>query len=68
MPATERTGWEFVELHTTEHNGPMKFAPDEIEIGEWFTPAEVTAWNSARPQDFATGFIECWRAWQARGN
>ena len=65
VPATEKTGWEFVELHAAEHNGPMRFAPDEIEIGEWFSPADVSTWISARPQDFATGFIECWHAWQA---
>lgn len=66
VPATERTGWEFVELHSAQHNGPMHCAPDEIEVGEWFAPGDITAWIAARPQDFATGFIECWRAWRAR--
>jgi len=65
IPATEQTGWEFVELHTAEHNGPMNCAPDEIETGGWFRPADVTGWVRARPQDFASGFIECWRAWLA---
>ena len=64
IPATERTGMEFVELHVAHHNGPMHFAPDEIECGEWFKPEVVTDWISVRPQDFATGFIECWRAWE----
>lgn len=68
VPATERTGWEFVELHTAEHGGPMRFAPDEIEIGGWFMPVDVTEWIRARPQDFASGFIECWNAWLARAN
>jgi len=66
VPATEKTGWEFVELHCTDHNGPMRFAPDEIEVGEWFATHDVSAWISARPQDFATGFIECWDAWTAK--
>ncbi len=66
VPATERTGWEFVELHTTDHNGPMRFAPDEIEIGEWFSPEMVDDWISARPADFASGFIQCWHAWRMR--
>lgn len=66
VPATEKTGWEFVELHAAEHNGPVRYAPDEIEVGEWFSPADVSEWVCARPQDFATGFIECWFAWQAQ--
>lgn len=66
IPATERTGMEFVELHTANHNGPMHYAPDEIDCGEWFKPAVVTEWVNERPQDFATGFIECWRAWESR--
>jgi 16S rRNA (adenine1518-N6/adenine1519-N6)-dimethyltransferase len=66
VPATERTGWEFVEVHSAHHNGPMRYAPDEIETGEWFTPAQVIEWINARPQDFASGFIECWHAWEER--
>ncbi len=62
IPATERTGMEFVELHVVEHNGPMHYAPDEIEVGQWFRPDDVTTWLAARPQDFASGFIECWKA------
>jgi len=66
IPATERTGMEFVELHTAQHNGPMKYAPDEIACGQWFKPEVITDWIEARPQDFASGFIECWKAWLAR--
>ncbi len=66
IPATERTGMEFVELHTARYDGSMHYAPDEIEIGQWFKPEVVTEWIAARPQDFATGFIECWHAWEKR--
>ena len=66
IPASERTGWEFVELHLADHDGPVKFAPDEIATGGWFPPVVITGWIAARPQDFATGFIECWRAWHPR--
>ena len=64
IPACEMTGWEFVELHRAHHNGPMHFAPDEIACGAFFRPEQITNWIAARPQDFATGFIECWNAWQ----
>jgi 16S rRNA (adenine1518-N6/adenine1519-N6)-dimethyltransferase len=62
IAACEATGMEFVELHKASHNGPMKFAPDEISCGQWFKPETVKQWIAERPQDFATGFIECWKA------
>jgi 16S rRNA (adenine1518-N6/adenine1519-N6)-dimethyltransferase len=57
---------EFVELHAAEHGGPMRYAPDEIECGEWFSPEQIDEWVAARPEDFATGFLECWKAWKSR--
>lgn len=65
VSANEHTGWEFVELHRAQHNGPMNFAPDEIACGQFFRIEHLDAWIAARPQDFAGGFIECFRAWQA---
>lgn len=64
IPATERTGWEFVELHRAQHNGPMHFAPDEIACGGFFRPEQIHEWIDARPQDFASGFIECYKSWR----
>ncbi len=65
IPATERTGWEFVELHLAQHGGPMQFAPDEIACGAFFTPGQIREWIAARPEDFAPGFIECFRRFEA---
>ena len=64
VPSCEATGMEFVELHAAKHNGPMHYAPDEIRTGGFFTIEETTRWIAARPQDFAGGFIECFRAWE----
>jgi 16S rRNA (adenine1518-N6/adenine1519-N6)-dimethyltransferase len=65
VPACAETGWEFVELHQAEHNGPMKFAPDEIVTGSFFRVADIEAWIAARPQDFASGFVACFQLWRA---
>ena len=65
IPATERTGMEFVELHLARHDGPVHYAPDEIDCGTWFPPTVVDEWEKARPEDFASGFIECWQAWRS---
>jgi 16S rRNA (adenine1518-N6/adenine1519-N6)-dimethyltransferase len=64
VPACKQTGWEFVELHRAKHNGPMHFAPDEIAGGMFFRIEHITDWIAARPEDFADGFIECFRKWQ----
>jgi 16S rRNA (adenine1518-N6/adenine1519-N6)-dimethyltransferase len=42
----------------------MHYAPDEIATGGFFKIEDITEWISARPDDFATGFIECFRVWQ----
>ena len=64
FPATEDTGWEFVELFRTEAEGPFTWPPAEIEWGGFFPVATVQSWVAARPRDFAPGFIRCWRLWR----
>ena len=67
LAACENTGWEFVRLFRAEHDGPFTLPPAEIESGAFFTPEQIARWIAARPQDFAPGFLECWRAFRTRG-
>ncbi len=67
VPACPGTGWEFVELFTTRYDGPLHWPASEIESGDWFPLVEIDAWTAARPEDFADGFLECWRVWRASG-
>ena len=62
LAASEATGWEFVKIYRAVHNGPFQLPPAEIESGSFFTHEQLTRWIAARPEDFATGFLECWRA------
>ena len=55
------TGWEHVRLYRAQHDGPFKLNPAELDGGGFFTIEQVDRWTAARPQDFATGFLECWR-------
>jgi 16S rRNA (adenine1518-N6/adenine1519-N6)-dimethyltransferase len=64
LPASERTGQEFIWLYRGQHNGPFRLAPAEIEHGEFFPIGVVTDWVQARPEEFAPGFLECWDAYQ----
>jgi 16S rRNA (adenine1518-N6/adenine1519-N6)-dimethyltransferase len=60
----EGTGWEHVKLFRVPYTGPITYPAAEIESALWFPLEEVQAWLEARPQDFASGFIECWKAMQ----
>src|SRR5205823_5364911 len=62
LPASERTGQEFIWVYRGLHDGPFKLARTEIEHGEFFPTHVVSDWLQARPHDFAPGFVECWQA------
>jgi 16S rRNA (adenine1518-N6/adenine1519-N6)-dimethyltransferase len=61
VAARRETGWEFVKIYRAEHDGPFRLPPAEIECGAFFTREQIARWIAARPQDFAKGFLECWR-------
>ena len=64
LPASDRTGQEFIWLYRGEHEGPFRLLPSEIEYGEFFPVDVVAGWVKARPEDFAPGFLECWEAYR----
>jgi 16S rRNA (adenine1518-N6/adenine1519-N6)-dimethyltransferase len=61
VAACENTGWEHIRLYLAQHDGAMRFPCSEVESGQWFLLDEARAWIAARPQDFSSGFIECWK-------
>lgn len=64
LPASEKTGQEFIWLYRAEHDGPFQLARSEIDHGEYFPTEIVSAWAQARQGDFAPGFLECWQAFR----
>jgi 16S rRNA (adenine1518-N6/adenine1519-N6)-dimethyltransferase len=63
LPASPRTGQEFIWLYRGQYNGEFTLDRGEIEAGGFFSPAVITGWIAARPNDFAPGFVECWNAY-----
>ena len=61
---SEKTGWEFVYLYQSEDEGPFNFPYSEIEGGQFFTSEVIENWINRRPEDFASGFIECWNSYR----
>ena len=66
LPASRQTGQEFIWLYSAKHEGPFRLPPAEIEYGAFFAPALVSKWISARPEEFAPGFVACWSAFTQR--
>jgi isopentenyl-diphosphate delta-isomerase type 1 len=62
VEACERTGQEFVWLYRCTAEGPFTLHPEEIERGDWFTPAHVTRWVREQPEDFAPAFVLLWES------
>jgi len=65
VAARAETGWEFVHFYRAEHDGPFRLAPAEIDSGAFFTLSQIDRWIAARPADFASGFLECYRRFRA---
>jgi 16S rRNA (adenine1518-N6/adenine1519-N6)-dimethyltransferase len=61
LPASEITGHEFIEIFAGIHEGPFHWNQHEIETGGFFKLEMIDAWIAARPDDFASGFVECYR-------
>jgi 16S rRNA (adenine1518-N6/adenine1519-N6)-dimethyltransferase len=62
--ASPCTGHEFIWLYRGVASADL--APDkrEIKTGLFFPPAVIDGWTRARPEDFAPGFLKCWKTYR----
>lgn len=63
--ACPETGWEFVSLYRASSDKRLRYPCSEIETGTFFPLEVVGKWVGNSPEDFATGFLECWKAFLA---
>lgn len=61
LTPSETTGWEFIEVYRTRHDGPFRPAAMEVETGAFFPADQITRWTATQPQDFSPVFLECLR-------
>ncbi len=61
LPASEKTGQEFIMVYRGECDRPFAFPCEEISAVEFFPTEIVERWVANKPEDFAPGFLECWR-------
>jgi 16S rRNA (adenine1518-N6/adenine1519-N6)-dimethyltransferase len=66
ITASSRTDHEFIWMYRGVVTGD--FAPNkcEIETGVFLPPIVVDGCTSARPENFAPGFLECWKAYRRK--
>jgi 16S rRNA (adenine1518-N6/adenine1519-N6)-dimethyltransferase len=66
LPASERTDFEFICLYRGSYDGELRPNPSEVEAGRFFPAGLVDEWIKARPNNFAPGFLECWKVWRRK--
>ena len=66
LTASSRTDHEFIWGYRGVVSGDLAPNKCEIERGVFFAPAVIDGWTSARPDDFAPGFLECWKAYRRK--
>jgi 16S rRNA (adenine1518-N6/adenine1519-N6)-dimethyltransferase len=66
LPASDNTGQEFIVVYQGEHDGPFRYPSEEITAVEFFPVDIVERWMANKPEDFASGFLECWRLFKAK--
>jgi len=64
ISASEATDLEFIEVFLATPRGKIRVHGKEVDSGRYFSPEFIDEWIEKRPQDFATGFITCFRAWR----
>jgi len=63
LPASERTGFEFIWLYRGSYERELRPNPSEIEAVRSFPPQIVDESIKVRPREFSPGFVECWKIW-----
>jgi 16S rRNA (adenine1518-N6/adenine1519-N6)-dimethyltransferase len=66
LPASGKTGQEFIWLYRGTHDGEFQLNRSEVEAGGFFPPSVLTDWIAARRNDFAPAFIECWNVYREK--
>ncbi len=66
LTPSEMTGWEFIEVYRTLHNGPFYPAPMELETGAFFGLGQIREWAAHSPRDFSPVFLQCLRLLDAQ--
>ncbi len=68
LPPSENTGWEHIGLYVARHDGALRYPCSEVEHTVSFGMDQLNEWIEAKPEDFAPGFLECWKVFSEKFN
>ena len=68
LPPSEATGWEFITLYAAQYQGALRYPCSEVDAVQWFPMEVIEQWINNRPEDFASGLIECWKAFRQQAS
>jgi len=68
LAATAAIGMEFIQVYRCFHDGPFILAPDEIDDGDWFSMAEVSARIGDDDPQLTETFKTIWRQFETLEN
>ncbi len=64
LPASEKTGMEFIEVFRMDDNGPFTLATDEIDEGKWFSISEISKKVELDDRHLTDSFKTLWRKFE----
>lgn len=64
LDASKATDQEFIEVFLATPKGKIRVHGKEVDSGRYFSIEQIEEWIERRPEDFATGFRTCFRAWR----
>jgi isopentenyldiphosphate isomerase len=63
LPATDQTGWEFVQVYRVRHDSGLRLNAAEITEGRWFGLDEMNAWLAQGGEGLTSSFRVIWRTY-----
>lgn len=60
MPSSSDTGWEFIQVYSANHDGPLALNAAEISEGRWISPETLDGWIKRGSEELTRSFISLW--------
>jgi isopentenyl-diphosphate delta-isomerase type 1 len=64
IEACATTGWEFIQVYRTRHDGALRLNPEEITQGQWLPAAELDDWIARGGEGLTPSFIYIWQSYR----
>ncbi len=64
LPASERSGWEFVQVYRIRYDGDPRLNAAEIDEGRWFTPDEIDSNLADDRLPLTSSFVTLWQTFR----